>query len=297
MLWSRIAASLVMLISLSSPIFADSSTQTTSDSTQTVDSAVTPPSSEQRDEEKELEQLKPEEYRLLVLGTQIYLGRFGYGVGPFTGELDEATQEALREYQQYVGIPETGNINKETLKHLTDDNSVLDRILPFLPRYNFEGDKWEEVVSAYGTWALENLPVREALQTSQISCHKTWKLCTVSTAKLTPGYTPTLVSHTNIYEIATWDDSKIISKPSKTGTCLSTTLRIQRKEESVIRISTPEKTETGPCAKVAGREVQMQLADGSQIYRALKNQKNKDAQRILRVKEMLSSDAASSEKP
>ncbi|MDT7041019.1 peptidoglycan-binding domain-containing protein [Candidatus Nitronereus thalassa] len=241
-------------------------------------------SNQQSEEAKELEKLKPEEYRLLVLGTQIYLGRFGYGVGPFTGELDQQTQKALREYQKNVGIAETGTINKETLKHLTDDNNTLDQILPFIPKFNFKDEHWPETVSAHGTWAVENLPVAEALQTSQISCHRKWNLCAVSTAKLSPGYTPTLLSYTNIYEVETWNDTDIITKPSKTGTCVSTILQIRKEENSVTRLTSFERSNDGPCATVTARDIPMQLADGSQIYLALKQQKTQDSQRILRVK-------------
>jgi len=273
-----------MAFCFSTGAFAETSAPTDAHSDHSAKKGESQKTSQQIKEEIELESLKPEEYRLLVLGTQIYLGRFGYGVGPFTGILDQQTQDALRAYQKNVGIPETGTINKETLKRLTDDNSTLDQILPFLPNFNFEGENWDEMMAAHGTWALENLPVAEALQTSQISCHRKWNLCTVSTAKLKPGYTPTLLSYTNVYEVEVWGDGAITTKPAKTGTCVTTILQIQRKEPSVSRLTSFERTQSGACAKVSTKNVRMQLADGSQIYRALKQQKIQDAQRILRVK-------------
>ncbi len=39
---------------------------------------------------------KPEEFRTLITGVQIFLGRFGYGVGPYTGMLDQTTKNALK---------------------------------------------------------------------------------------------------------------------------------------------------------------------------------------------------------
>ena len=280
---SHILASVVFLISLSSTAFAESSKSRDLYSTTVTESNLSQKDPQQIKEEKELDKLSPEEYRLLVLGTQIYLGRFGYGIGPFTGELDKLTQEALKAYQKNVGITVSGGINKETLQHLADDNSILDQILPFLPKFSFNEKQWDEVVSAHGTWALENLPVAEALQTSQISCHKTWNLCSVSTAKLAPGYTPTLLSYMNIYEIKSWDESAIVTQPSKTGSCVSTRLHIQRKDPSITRLTSFEKSTSGFCKKIKPHNVQMQLADGSQIYRALKQQKAKDTQRIFRV--------------
>lgn len=286
--WSRALISLVMVFSYSSAGFAETG-QPTQVHPEQADVQKTP---QQIQEAKELEQLSPEEFRLLVLGSQIYLGRFGYGIGPFSGELDQPTQDALRAYQKYVGISETGTINKETLEHLTDDNRTLDQILPFIPKYRFEDANWEEMVSAHGTWALPNLPVKEALQTSQISCHRKWNLCSVSTAKLAPGYTATLLSYTNLYEIETWNEAEIVTKSAKTGTCVSTILLIRHAEQSITRLTSFERSETDPCTTVIPREIPMQLTDGSQIYRALKHQKSQDAQQILRVKHIMSSKAS-----
>jgi len=293
MRWSQALISLVMVFSFSSAGFAET-TQPIQVQPEQADAQQTP---QQIQEAKELEQLSPEEFRLLVLGSQIYLGRFGYGIGPFSGELDQPTQDALRAYQKYVGISETGTINKETLEHLTDDNRTLDQILPFIPKYSFEDGNWEEMVSAHGTWALTNLPVKEALQTSQISCHRKWNLCSVSTAKLAPGYTATLLSYTNLYEIETWNESEIVTKSAKTGTCVSTILRIRHVEQSITRLTSFERSETDACATVVPREIPMQLADGAQIYRALKQKKRQDAQQILRVNHILSSKASESTTP
>lgn len=297
MRWSHALFSFMLVLSFSSNVMADTSQSSEASPHHASKPVEVKKSAEQIQEAKELEQLNPEEYRLLVLGSQIYLGRFGYGVGPFTGTLDQPTKDALRAYQKYVGISETGTINKETLKHMTEDNKVLDQILPFIPKFNFEGSQWPEMFSAHGTWAVENLPVQEALQTSQVSCHQKWNLCSVSTAKLAPGFTPTLLSYTNVYEIEKWTESEIVTKSANTGTCVSTVLHIQRTEQSVTRLTTFEQSDTGPCAQMAPRDFPMHLADGSQIYRALKHQKNQDAQRILRVNQAISSKPSPPTKP
>lgn len=297
MRWSHALLSFMIVLSSSFTVMAETSQPSEASPHHPTKSVEVKKSAEQIQEAKELEQLNAEEYRLLVLGSQVYLGRFGYGVGPFTGILDQPTKAALRAYQKYVGISETGSINKETLEHMTEDNKVLDQILPFIPKFNFEGSQWPEMVSAHGTWAVPNLPVQEALQTSQISCHRKWNLCTVSTAKLAPGYTATLLSYTNVYEIETWNESEIVTTSANTGTCVSTVLHIQRKEQSVTRLTTFEQSDSGACAKMAPKEFPMHLADGSQIYRALKHQKNQDAQRILRVNQAISSKPSPPTKP
>ena len=87
--------------------------------------------------EQELKALQkdPKKFRTLVTGVQIFLGRFGYGIGPFSGTLDAKTKKALKAYQQQTGLSPTGEIDFPTLKHLTEDDRVLSRIVPFLPAF------------------------------------------------------------------------------------------------------------------------------------------------------------------
>ena len=115
MQWNHILVSAVFLCSLSTTIFAQSSKQPDSDPTRITKPNSPQKTHQQTKEEKELNKLTPEEYRLLVLGTQIYLGRFGYGIGPFNGKLDKATQDALKAYQKNVGITETVSYTHLTL--------------------------------------------------------------------------------------------------------------------------------------------------------------------------------------
>ena len=237
------------------------------------------------DQELQLIKAKPEQYRMLVLGTKIFLGRFGYGVGPFNGEVDEATKQALQEYQQYVGLPETGEIDYQTLKHLTDDNKTLDQAIPFLPQYVFTDQQGDQMVSAQGTWARENFPVHEALQTSDFTCRRTFNLCIDSTAGLSPGNTQSLLVRTQYFEIDSWDEKTIVTKPTQTGPCSMTVVRIDRADKTIVRSTSVKREVEGPCAKAQTFNRQFQLADGAQIYLALKRQKLEDTRKILRVQE------------
>ena len=65
----------------------------------------------QADQELAILRNNPEEFRTLITGVQIFLGRFGYGVGPFTGKLDDATKQALIAYQKKTGLSVTGDVN------------------------------------------------------------------------------------------------------------------------------------------------------------------------------------------
>ena len=63
--------------------------------------------SEKADKELATLRQNPQEFRTLVTGVQIFLGRFGYGIGPYTGQLDQATKDALKAYQKKTGLAET----------------------------------------------------------------------------------------------------------------------------------------------------------------------------------------------
>ena len=165
--------------------------------------------------QKELKALKsrPKEYRVLVLGVQIFLGRFGYGIGPYTGVVDENMKKALRTYQQYVGLPETGEIDFLTLKHLTEDNQTLDQPLPFLPKVAFHFEQWDKAIQVQGTWTRDSGLTDDAIQTSRISCFKEEKNCIESTAVLLNGNVPVLEVLTHVYTIKEWDEEQARQYP------------------------------------------------------------------------------------
>lgn len=102
-------------------------------------SQSSPPTGTQSLDEKgqqELDELrkKPEEFRTLMTGVQIFLGRFGYGVGPYTGILDQSSKKALSAYQKKSGLSQTGDLDFPTLKRLTEDDRLMNRVVPLLPQ-------------------------------------------------------------------------------------------------------------------------------------------------------------------
>lgn len=236
--------------------------------------------------QKELEALKsrPEDYRVLLLGVQIFLGRFGYGTGPYTGELDEKTQAGLRAYQEYVGLPETGQVDFRTLKSLTADNLILDQPLPFLPKATFYLEQWDKAIQVQGTWAGEGGLTLDAVQTSRITCFREEQHCIESTAVLTGINLPILEVLTHVYTIKEWDEEKLISAPYEGEPCTISILRMNRKQKSVTRFAARQQKE-GICKNVRTEDVQYHLVNGPQVYATLKQEKAKETKRILRVKE------------
>ena len=236
--------------------------------------------------QKDLEAMKsrPEEYRVLLLGVQIFLGRFGYGTGPYNGQLDEKTQAALRAYQQYVGLPETGEADFRTLKHLTEDNQILDQPIPFMPKASFHLEQWDKAIQVQGTWAHKGGLTEDAVQTSRIFCFREEKQCIESTAVLFKGTVPVLDVLTHIYTIKEWDEEELVSAPYEGEPCTISILRMNRKQKSVTRFAARQQKE-GVCKNVQTKDVLYHLVHGPQVYATLKQEKAKETKRILRVKE------------
>ena len=225
---------------------------------------------------------KPKKFRTLITGVQIFLGRFGYGVGPFSGKLDADTKQALTAYQKKTGLPVTGDINFETLKRLTEDDQVLNRIVPFLPPFQARKDQWEKWVDVQGSWMLKEGNNDDVLHTSRITCMREFQRCIDSTASLVNGSAPYLKVHTHVYDVKEWDEHKIVSLPYDGEACAISILRISKNPLVVTRFVTVQSS-PGPCAQAKPVDRQYVLDDGPKIYQALKVQKSAAIQQILQV--------------
>ncbi len=234
--------------------------------------------------EQELATLRqnPEEFRILVTGIQIFLGRFGYGLGPYTGKLDQATKNALKAYQKQTGLPESGDIDLLTLGRLTEDDRVLNRIVPFLPPHTFRAQEWDKWIEVQGSWMLKEGNTDDVLHTSRITCMREFNRCIDSTASLVNASVPKLRVHTHVYDIKEWDENKIVSTPYDGEACAISILRISKNPPLITRFVTFQGS-PGPCAKVKAEDRQYLLEDGPKIYQILKTQKASAIQQILQV--------------
>ena len=237
---------------------------------------------QQADQELVALRKNPKEFRTLVTGVQIFLGRFGYGVGPFTGKLDEVTKQALTAYQQKIGLEVTGDINFETLQRLTEDDQVLNRIVPYLPPFQFRNDQWDKWIDVQGSWMLKDGNNDDVLHTSRITCMREFQRCIDSTASLVNGNAPYLKVHTHVYDVKEWDKHKIVSQPYDGEGCAISILRISKNPIVVTRFVSLQSS-PGPCAKVKAKDRQYVLDDGPKIYQVLKVQKSAAIQQILQV--------------
>lgn len=273
----------VLLCVLTGSQFLDHSASAMASDTP-IANAPQPSSALSEKADKELATLRqnPQEFRTLVTGVQIFLGRFGYGIGPYTGQLDQATKDALKAYQKKTGLAETGDINFQTLKRLTEDDSVLSRIVPFLPVQEARIEEWDKWIELQGSWMLKEGNTDDVLQTSRISCMREFQRCIDSTASLVNASVPQLKVHTHVYDIKEWDDDKIVSFPYDGEDCALSILRISKKPTVITRFVTLQ-GKPGICAKVKATDQQYLLKDGQEIYQSLKMQKASAIQQILQV--------------
>lgn len=234
--------------------------------------------------QQELEALreKPEEFRTLITGVQIFLGRFGYGVGPYSGVLDQSTKKALKAYQEKTGLPQTGDIDFPTLKHLTEDDRLMNRVVPYLPPQTFHEQEWEKWIEVQGSWMLKEGNTDDVLQTSRITCMREFQRCIESTASLVNASVPRLKVHTLVYDIKEWNDGNIVSAPYDGEACAVSILRISRNPQLVTRFVSLQ-NQPGPCANVKSEDRQYVLEDGPKIYQILRMQKSNAIQQILQV--------------
>lgn len=253
-----------------------------SDTPQATNSKPDTAMKQKADQELAMLRKNPKEFRTLVTGVQIFLGRFGYGVGPFTGQLDEATKQALTTYQKKTSLPVTGDINIETLQRLTEDDQVLNRIVPYLPPFQSRKDQWEKWVDVQGSWMLKEGNNDDVLRTSRITCMQEFQRCIDSTASLVNGSAPYLKVHTHVYDIKEWDDNKIVSLPYDGEGCAISILRISKDPVVVTRFVSLQSS-PGACMKVKAEDRQYVLDDGPKIYQVLKVQKSAAIQQILQV--------------
>ncbi len=176
----------------------------------------------------------------------------------------------------------TGDINFETLQRLTEDDQVLNRIVPYLPPLQSRKDEADQWIDVQGSWMLKEGNKDDVLHTSRVTCMKEFQRCIDSTASLVNGSAPTLKVHTHVYDIKEWDDNKIVSLPYDGEACMISILRISKSPLVVTRFVTAQSS-PGPCMKVKSEDHQFVLDNGPKIYQTLKTQKSAAIQQILQV--------------
>ena len=177
---------------------------------------------------EKLKREKPVEYenqrRMFTLVTQMLLGRIGYDVGPFDGQLGRRTRSALGLYQEKRGLPVTLDpLSFETNKQISADFAALEQHTVVLPKLLISTDAWDDgYVFAEGTWAVSGEDMVWPEQTSKINCIRDLGICLEATATIessAPGigeWHLALELHT--YQIERWNAVELVTKPRHQAT-------------------------------------------------------------------------------
>jgi hypothetical protein len=215
----------------------------------------------------------PKDFAEIVTGLQVGLANLGYGTR-FTGEVDQATREALKEYQRFSGLKPTGDIDYDTWVKLSEDYPKEPP--PVLPVMFVGVDSWEAgFVLAEGTWTSKDTDQEMGLpiQTSRITCYKN-SGCTEAVAMVMyNGGTASLHVDETEYEIERWDDVEIVTKPLQ-AQCARTILRVNRTQKLVTSLRSTIKN-TGQCENMTKSDWLIELKSGVDVY--MKEQKKLSA--------------------
>jgi hypothetical protein len=225
---------------------------------------------EQQEYEKKLKQFQqtdPTNYekikRAKTLEAQTVLGRYGYGVGPYSGMLDEKTQQALKLYQKNNNLPINGDpLDFLTSKKIEEDNSLkgVHDVILGQKAINFES--WDlGYVMAEGTWTIINAEAGIPLQTSRIFCNQRNATCIEASASL--GADMVLAADLDIYEIERWDKNEILTKPLQ-KLCVQYVRLFNRAQNSINGIRTTLSRD-GLCKGIEQRSIYTELSDGVEI--------------------------------
>lgn len=133
----------------------------------------------------------------------------------------------------------------------TPINSVL--MAPY--NYSETGD----LVSVRGSWLSSDTALANPLQTTQIECWERFGHCFVYYAELKEDNYLSVNSET--YEIQSWTNDTILTKPNKFG-CVDYQLSINRRAETVtnIRLTTDNTSEL--CKGIQKEPITLTLGDG-----------------------------------
>jgi hypothetical protein len=229
---------------------------------------------------EKLQREKPVEYenqrRMFTLVTQMLLGRIGYDVGPFDGQLGQRTQSALGLYQKRRGLPVTLDpLSFETNKQISADFAALEQHTVVLPELLISTDAWDDgYVFADGTWAIRGEDMVWPEQTSKINCFRDLGICLEATATVESSAPGTGEWHLELelhtYQIERWNAVELVTKPRHQAACVQHTRHFRRLQNSVTGVRGPLSRDRR-CERTAKRD--LELVDGIELSRKLKKKR------------------------
>jgi peptidoglycan hydrolase-like protein with peptidoglycan-binding domain len=204
----------------------------------------------------------PMPFHLKVSMTQMALGTFGIGSGPFDGVLTPETQHAIQAYQKIRGLSPTEGIDLITFKTLMDDFEEWRRPSLFPSSMVIAFSEWEKgYISVSGTWMSEEAAEWNLNQVTSLFCWRDWKLCVEATAESGNNARSIGVSQ-RTYVIDDWNETEIVTAKER-DKCPVSTVHIVRSTQAVTGARFPDEV---PQACEQSSPLMLKLVDGYMLY-------------------------------
>ena len=146
---------------------------------------------------------------------------------------------------------------------------ALAEVTMISPKY-FIADFWYTRFHAEGAWVMDDGELAWPVNSGSISCDRSTMECTDITAFVFKGLLNSDVTHR---EVERWDAHEIITKPND-ATCVRSTLRINREQQSVTETQNTFRTD-GPCKGLTVAEHRLHLEDGNIVANHLREERLK----------------------
>jgi len=158
-------------------------------------------------------------------------------------ESEDAIRRAVSQFQHDIGAKATGELTIGQFEELNRRTIRLNDTPVYASNFARVHQVEGYAVTATGTWIIENDQIENPVNTAQVECYKNEKTCELVQATV---IVPSLESNrdsynlhlsTQTYEIISWTDNEVISRPSLTSACRSTILTINMASYEVYEIT------------------------------------------------------------
>ena len=184
---------------------------------------------------------------------QELLAQMGYGTR-FTGDCDEATAAAIREYETDRGLPVTSNpFTPATYARLRMDEDSMARPVAMVKKVVTFGNRW---VHANGQLMTDRSDARNGVRGLDIECFRETMACRLATA------TEWLEVSSETYRVISWDDTEL--RAQLDFPCARYIITINRIQESLEEVRTTLST-AGSCVFMERETLRSTLEDGHEL--------------------------------
>ena len=189
-----------------------------------------------------------------LISTQETLARLGYGVR-FTGILDTPTKNAIRDFEHYHGITDTGDFDAPELALAIRHVDEITTNQFGLKSLSVWTSSWAQSAHAVGTWRGADPP----RQTSEIWCYRSLGTCHEEYSYLLSGQ---LYVGSTDFQVENWNNDELRARFD--AGCVSDVLSINRASEAVILVRSSRNQQLTICRELRQRtdDIAMQLVDG-----------------------------------